>query len=144
MRSAPSQSTTTATGQRFPARLADIRLPPEKVRALLTIQPNLLLSGPEAITSAVLRSLRPVLRQPVWETDAAALTLPTTPMGAVIVLSAASLSAEDQIRLLQWIHDQQLRVQLVTITAKPLFPLVSRGAFLAPLYYLLNTLYVET
>jgi hypothetical protein len=143
MRSAPSQATTAATGVECPARLADVRLPPEEVRALLTIQPNLMLSGPEAITSAVIRSLRPVLRQPVWETDAEALTPPTTPVGAVIVWCAASLAAEDQTRLLRWIRDH-LRVQLVTITEKPMFPLVSRGAFLAPLYYLLNTMYVET
>jgi hypothetical protein len=143
MYSEPSQWTTVPTGGDASSQVAKISVCLDEARALLVTHANLLLSGPGAITSEVLRSLRPVLRQPVWTTGAAPLSLPSTSVGTLIVRRAAGLAAEDQVRLLQWVRDQRPYVQVITITPKPLFPLITRGAFLETLYYTLNMVYVK-
>ena len=43
--------------------------------------------------------------------------------------------------LSDWVSSE--RIQIVTTSTVPLFPLVTRGAFLETLYYRLNVIYVE-
>lgn len=139
----PAQQTPDATG-------AVALLPPpvfgvcaEEWRALSTTRTNLLLVGDEASTSAFLRALLPTLQEPVWMTAAAPLSLPSSPTGTLLVRDGACLAPEDQKRLLQWLSNHPVGVQVVTTTPAPLVPLVLSGAFLEVLYYRLNVMYVE-
>jgi hypothetical protein len=138
-----SESIATASRGARSSQFANISVCLDDAHALLATRANLLLSGAEAATAQVLRSLRPELRQPVWETSAAPFSLPSTPVGTLIVRRAAGLAAADQVRLLHWVRDHQPQVQVVTITPRPLFPMVMRGSFLETLYYSLNTVYLE-
>ena len=109
----------------------------QDARALLATRAHLLLTGPERFTSEIVQCLRSSLRQPVWETNATSLSLPTASPGTLIVRHAMCLAADDQVRLLQWIRDHR-STQLITITEEPLFPLVRGGTFLERLFYTLN------
>lgn len=48
-----------------------------------------------------------------------------------------------QHALLQWLDDTAGRVQVVSTTTQPLFPLVQRDVFRADLYYRLNTVFLD-
>jgi len=109
----------------------------QDARALLATRAHLLLTGPEGFTSETVQALRSTLRQPVWETNATPLSLPPASPGTLIVRHAVCLTADDQLRLLQWIHDHR-STQLITITEEPLFPLVAAGTFLERLFYTMN------
>jgi hypothetical protein len=109
----------------------------QEARALLATRAHLLLTGPERFTSETMHFLRSALRQPVWETNATPLSLPTASPGTLIVRHAMCLAADDQVRLLQWIRDHR-STQLITITEEPLFPLVRGGTFLERLFYTMN------
>jgi len=143
MQSAPSPLPSAEATRDFSFRLARVGVCPDDACVLLTSQPNLLLSGPDATTADVLQVLWPLLRQPVWETSGAAFALPPGLARTVVVRHAAGLTFENQQRLWQWVGDHEPRIRLVTTSPEPIFPLVARGVFLKPLYYLLNTMYLE-
>jgi len=109
---------------------------------LFTAHLNLLFVGDETVTAEMIDALLPVLREPVWTTTAAPLSLPSASPGTLIVQQATRLAVEDQVRLLQWLSDYASDVQVVTTTPNPLLPLVRRGAFLEALYYRLNVIYL--
>lgn len=115
----------------------------EEWRALVTARPNLLLVGDVTTTSAFLGTMWPAMPEPVWMTRAAPLFLPASSPGTLIVQNGTGLSAQDQSRLLQWLSDHQPRVQVITLSPRPLSPSVRRGSFLEALYYRLNVMYVE-
>ena len=102
---------------------------------------NVLLEGPSARTDAVLRELRPHIRQPiVWHQALEPLHLPNGETGALILKGVGALTADDQNRLLGWLVDTRLRTQIVSTTEYPLLPLVADGRFDDVLYYRLNVL----
>jgi hypothetical protein len=108
-------------------------------RALLAGGPNILLEGSEAATGAILLSLMPHCAEPVglWG-EALAGPRPRT----LIVREVSALSAAEQRRLLDWLATGD-RVQVLSISSQPLYPLVARGRFLESLYYRLNVVRFE-
>jgi len=100
---------------------------------------NVLVEGDGAATTAVLRLLLPSTREAVvWHRPYAPLELPDRTTNTFILRNAASLSANDQGRLLGWFGDTGSRTQIISTAASPLFALVESGLFDATLYYRLN------
>ena len=102
---------------------------------------NVLVEGGRAATTAVLRLLLPSTREAVvWHEPYAPLKLPDRTTNTFILRNAASLSANDQGRLLDWFGDPGWRTQIISTAESPLFTLVQGGLFDATLYYRLNVM----
>ena len=102
---------------------------------------NVLVEGDGARTGAVLRLLLPCTREAVvWHKPSAPLELPGRETGTFILTNAASLSASDQARLLDWFGDTGWRTQIISTAETPLFTLVEGGLFDPALYYCLNVM----
>jgi Sigma-54 interaction domain len=112
---------------------------------ILTEHPcNMLVEGAVDATDAVLCFLQPHLREAiVWHQSPAPLDLPSGETRALILRHAASLSRDDQRRLLAWMGDAGSRTRIISTTARPLFALVVSGLFDAALYYRLNVMLVR-
>jgi len=110
-----------------------------EMRSLRAHRQNVLMQGPVASTDAVLRLLRPHIREPIlWNRPERPLRLQTEGTGALVLREVAALSTGDQTRLLEWLAGPGSHTQVVSTTAHSLFTLVSRGVFDSALYYRLN------
>ncbi|MGE5242754.1 MAG: hypothetical protein ACM3SQ_00815 [Betaproteobacteria bacterium] len=107
-------------------------------RTLRAHRHNVLLEGPVAATSTVLRLLQPHMRGPTLWHRHGPLSLPSGEAGALILADVAALDADDQTRLLEWLVGTGAHTQIVSMTERPLFALVMLGLFDAALYYRLN------
>jgi hypothetical protein len=100
---------------------------------------NVLVEGDGADTGALLRLVLPQTREAVvWHRPYAPLELPDRQTNTFILRNAASLSAGDQARLLDWSSETGWRTQIISTVESPLFTLVESGLFDATLYYRLN------
>jgi hypothetical protein len=103
---------------------------------------NALLVLGRTIRDEVVSTLAPLLQEPVgavegWPSDG----LPMK--GTLIVRAIQNLTMQQQRAMLAWFRDTRRRVQMISLTAAPLFPRVLSGDFLADLYFHLNTVYVQ-
>jgi hypothetical protein len=100
-------------------------------------------AGP-AVAGEILEVLRPYLRSPIEEyRPGVGVPVPHPGEGTLILLGVDSLDGGQQAQLLQWLDERRGRVQIVSISAEPLFPLVEAGTFDASLYYRLNIVRIE-
>ena len=106
---------------------------------------NLLLTGTDDLIHFALTTLMPSLRGPIaiWMSPRP-LTLPA-PMqaGTLILRDIDKLSAFDQVRLLKWLEQPNLRTRIISTTATPLRARVEIGTFDAALYFRLNVACVD-
>jgi transcriptional regulator of aromatic amino acid metabolism len=63
--------------------------------------------------------------------------------GALVLQNVAVLSRTEQDSLRKWVDDSDPRRQVISTSARPLFPLVARGLFDEGLYYRLNLMLVR-
>jgi hypothetical protein len=113
-------------------------------RAIREGRSNLLLEGPEASTDAALLLLRESLRGVIyWKRRTAPLEIPPANARTVVVENVDTLHAGEQSTFLRWMADTDERIQIVSTTTGPLFPLVARGLFDERLYYRLNTIFLR-
>jgi hypothetical protein len=122
-------------------RLSDFSVAEEDWAVLTTSQPNVLLVGPEVLTSEFVDALLPTFRQPVVHWRGASQLSTATRPGTLILPDADRLTPDDQRRLDNWIAEV-FPMQVVSVASTPLYPLVERGQFLASLYYRLNVVYL--
>ena len=102
---------------------------------------NVLIEGPSRATDDVLLVLRQHLREPLVSNLALApLHLPDGAATPVILKNIATLTPDDQARLLAWLQREGFGAQIVSTTERPLFALVTQGLFDPALYYRLNVL----
>src|SRR5919197_2755756 len=103
---------------------------------LLSLHPNAFIVSPASTVGAVVGRLLPHLLKPVrfWSCGYG-LWWPSGESGALVLRDVDRLAAADQMELVARLDGCRGRVQLVTFSAAPLFPLVERGAFLDGLYY---------
>ena len=124
---------TTVTRRRSQpaAGWSDPYVPQEELAFLSMWQPSVLIAGAPETTAAALAALRPVLRAPVFEWDAARrFDLPTTMLAGTLILNdVAALTGAGQRRLHAWLQAAGRETQVVTLTALPLLPLVAGGHF---------------
>jgi hypothetical protein len=100
---------------------------------------SVLIEGSDESTDGVLLFLAPYLRKPVlWKPSEAPYSRPTGECGALVLQNVAALSRPEQSELLRWLDESDGRTQVVSTTARRLFPLVERGLFDEALYYRLN------
>jgi len=113
---------------------------PHDVLARLTRQhPNILLVGPVAFIHGALKSIEPLVSQPIvswlpYETHG----LPTAPCSTLVIHRVDTASAEQQQELYGWFETRARQVQVVATTLASLYPRVTEGTFLESLYYRLN------
>jgi len=124
---------------------ASLQLPPEDWRLLRKSHPNVLLTGCLAAAASALDDLRPCFRPPVvaWCAGTPLVLPPAAASRTLILNEVASLSVEDQLRLLAWLQWSDGATQVIATSSCPLFPLVERGAFLEGLYYHLSAICLD-
>jgi DNA-binding NtrC family response regulator len=60
--------------------------------------------------------------------------------GTVIIYHVDALTAEQQLRLIEWLEQNRGRAQVVSTTAHAILPRLQAGLFSDTLYYRLNTI----
>jgi DNA-binding NtrC family response regulator len=85
-----------------------------------------------------------MLPSPIRHWDpASANAWPAGGVGSLIVSDVARLDDAGQRALYEWLNQRAAeRIQVLSVTAVPLWPLVARGAFLDALYYRLNVMHL--
>jgi hypothetical protein len=102
---------------------------------------NVLLEGPDESTDDLVRLLEPHLRAPVlWRPVPAASALPAGDCGTLVLQNVGALGRVEQADLRRWLDVSGGRKQVISTTARSLFPLVERGLFDEALYYRLNVM----
>lgn len=106
--------------------------------------PHALLIGPAASADAALGRLLPHLRAPLshWRPQAAGEP-PQETTGTLVIWDVDALDRTRQEQLLMWMESRAPEVQVISISERPVFPLVSSDGFLDTLYYRLNTVCLD-
>jgi hypothetical protein len=114
-------------------------------RILRTTHRNVLVVGTDVVVDDALRTLRCACRQPVvtcWASDP--LVLPSPPSSGTLILRGVdTLSLDSQRRLLAWLDDAHGCTQVISTSARALWPRLETAAFLDALYYRLNVVYFD-
>ena len=103
--------------------------------------PNVLLVGSRVANETALTELLPRCRKP-HHVDGGLSLRPDA--GTLVLRDVETLDAAAQSDLARWIEQIYGRVQLITLTTAPLFPLVASGLFRPGLYYRLNVITIVT
>jgi Sigma-54 interaction domain len=113
--------------------------PPDDLALFRGAHPHALLIGSAASANAALGRLRPHLRAPLsqWRTQSAGPP-PQETTGTLVIWDVDALDRTRQEQLLAWMESRAPAVQVISISERPVFPLVSRDDFLDTLYYRLN------
>jgi hypothetical protein len=110
----------------------------------LSTRANLLLIGPDHITGAFLKAVRPHLQEPVAILRGGEpLALPTGPVGTLVLINVGAFSPPDQSRLFDALNDRLIEAQVISTSATGLMPMLAAKSFLETLYYRLNTIYID-
>ena len=118
---------------------------PHGVLARLKRQhPNILLIGPAGFALAALKSIEPVVPQPIvsWR-PYDAHDVPSGSFGTLVIHRVDTADAEQQQKLCDWFQTRPRHVQVVSTALAPLYPFVEQGTFLEMLYYRLNHVCLE-
>ena len=118
---------------------------PEDCRLARAVGVNLLVVLSEDVNPHVAKLLLEDLAKPVvtWRPGEPLLLPNTERTGTLILREVGALPLSDQHRLIGWLERAAGQTQVVSTTTTPLLPLVLTGAFLARLYYRLNTVCVD-
>ena len=105
---------------------------------------NVMVAGADAAVKAFLGALTPYLQSPVLECSAFDVLSPESLRidGTVILRDVERLDLGQQEALVRSLDEARDHVQIVAVTALPIYPLVEAGTFLDRLYYRLNVLNV--
>jgi hypothetical protein len=116
-------------------------LRPDDWQLLVTTRPNTLLEGPHEATDAIVGEAMEWLAEPhaTWTGAPERGDRPAT----LVVRAVSALDRDQQKALLAWLDAPGDRIQVISTTTDPLYPLVDRGAFLPNLYYRLNVLLLD-
>ena len=108
---------------------------------LWTWRYNVLLEGPKPSTDSFVQLLVPHLPKPLlWNPIQMPYALLARDCGALVLQNVGALSRAEQVDLLRWINESNQRRQVISTSARPLFPLVASGLFDDVLYYRLNVM----
>ena len=114
----------------MPLDAADFKL-------LRRYHPNVLLIGTDSATASALQEIVSVCREPIQEYPIDGRR-PAPQFGTAIVHKVADLNTSAQQALYDWLSRPGARLQIISVTNRPVLPLVESGAFLAALFYRLN------
>ena len=100
---------------------------------------NVLLEGSADAIQSALVLLKPQLREPVLRRPPdGPLGFPGGEVGALILEDVATLTANEQRSLIEWMDGRKSGMQIISTATDPLFALVVRDLFDRALYYRLN------
>jgi hypothetical protein len=115
----------------------------ELLPMLRLTHPNVLIMG-DPRDGTTFERMIPFLRPPIakW-TPRHSAAMPAAPFRTLLIAGGDELDAAQQEQLLELVSRTAGDIQVVTTSAMPLLPLVSRGMFLDRLYYQLNVILLE-
>jgi transcriptional regulator of acetoin/glycerol metabolism len=118
--------------------------PPDDLSLFRGAHPHALLIGSAASAKAALGRLLPHLRAPLshWQTQSAGQP-PQETTGTLVIWDVDALARTRQEQLLAWMESRAPELQVISISERPVFPLVSSDDFLDTLYYRLNTVCLD-
>lgn len=106
---------------------------------------NLCLLGAGDKTNALMDELGPHLRHPVITLSSSSLELPAAgeSVGTLMLSDFGGLRLADQHHLMGWLTQANVPPRVISTSQGSILPMISAGAFLAPLYYRLNTICLD-
>ena len=110
---------------------------------LRELRPNLLVTCGHVEIEAITKHLMAFCAPPFHVCPMGTLRLPSAARGTLFVEGVAELTLSQQIFLNDWISAGHDRVQIVSLTSAPLWPLVENGEFLEGLFFRLNVVCLE-
>lgn len=111
---------------------------------LRDLRPNLLVTCGTVEIEAITKHLRAFCAPPFHVCALpGTLGLPSATRGTLFLEGVAELTLGQQIVLNDWISEGRDRVQIVSLTSGPLWPLVENGEFLEGLFFRLNVVCLE-
>lgn len=110
----------------------------DELSVFRTAHPNTLLIGPEATANAVISQQQHYFRAPVVDWHPRDAAKPPTETGTLVIRDVDTLDLTQQEQFFGWLDRYAAGVQVISVTGRPLFPLIEAGAFLEKLYYRLN------
>ena len=124
------------------ADLASLQVPPQEWRAIITVNPNLLIEGPEAGAEKIIDAIVTTVRCPVCEWGRPDSR--QEPASILVVRRVDLFDDSDQRRLAEALSASTTPVrQVITTSGQSLFTLVETGHFPETLYYRLNTIRLD-
>lgn len=123
------------------ARAITTGVRPDDWHLLVTARPNVLLEGAHETTDLVVGEAMEWLPAPhaTWCGAPPRGDRPAT----LVVRSISALDGDEQRSLYEWLDAPGNRVQVISTTNEPLYPMVGRGVFLESLYYRLNVMRLD-
>jgi len=123
----------------MPGESWDNVLPQDVLTRLERQHPNVLVVGPAAFVHAALRSIEPLVPQPIvawrpYETR----EVPAESYATLVIHRVDTADTDQQRELCEWFDARPKHVQVVSTSLAPLYPFVQNGTFLEALYYRLN------
>ena len=110
----------------------------------LSTRANVLLIGPDDITCAFLKAIRPDLQDPVAILRGGEpFALPPGPVGTLILINVGAFSPPDQMQLHEALTDQLSGVQVISTLGNRPHADTRGEELLEALYYRLNTIYID-
>jgi transcriptional regulator of aromatic amino acid metabolism len=110
---------------------------------LRELRPNLLVTCGHVEIEAITKHLMAFCAPPFHVCPMGTLRLPSAARGTLFIEGVAELTLRQQILLNDWISAAHDRVQIVSLTSAPLWPLVENGEFLEGLFFRLNVVCLE-
>ena len=110
---------------------------------LRELRPNLLVTCGHVEIEAITKHLMAFCAPPFHVCPMGTLRLPSATTGTLFVEGVAELTLTQQIVLNDWISAGHDRVQIVSLTPAPLWPLVENGEFLEGLFFRLNVVCLQ-
>ena len=114
-------------------------LPQDVLTRLKRQHPNILVVGPAAFVNAALRSIEPLVPQPIvsWR-PSETRAVPADSYATLVIHRVDTADAAQQRQLCDWFDKRPGHIQVVSTALAPLYPFVENGTFLEALYYRLN------
>jgi hypothetical protein len=109
------------------------------LRIFLEAQPHTLLIGSEDLALSILATYQRHLASPIVEWRPPA-PLNAPPAGTLVIWDVDRLKPPQQRDCLAWMDRHAAAVQVISVAARTIFPLVQARAFMPELYYRLNTI----
>jgi hypothetical protein len=124
------------------ADLATLHVPPQEWRALITVNPNLLIEGPAEGAEKIIDAIATTVRCSVCEWGRPESDQKPAPI--LVVRRVDLFDDSDQRRLVEVLNAETSPVrQVITTSGQSLFALVEKGHFAETLYYRLNTIRLD-
>jgi len=104
---------------------------------------RVLIIGDDSAVARVLAEIHKHCGQPLYDCRSGRdLALPVD-RGMVILRDVSTLHVHEQQQVFAWITEGGTDCSVLTTSAEPLFPAVTRGAFSPDLFYRLNVITIE-